>query len=394
MSDGWRPALRAQAALVQSGWVGIRLMIGYRAVELGADALVLGLVAASSAVPALIGALPTGRLSDRVGGARVSLLGIAVFILGLGLLALPAGVPGLLVAAAVIGLGNLFVMIGQQTFVAHRARGGSSDSGFATLTTAASVGQLLGPPIVTLVAALGAGAGAAPNALLGAAACGVLVLAGLVGSRRLQRVDRTAPPAAQSSAGPLLMRDVARTPGLLRSLSVSAAVLVTVDLLYTYMPLWATEQGVPAVAVGLLLAVRAVVSVLSRIGLGRLVSVLGRKALLIVSITSGVAALIALPLVDAGGAIVVMIGLGLALGVPQPLTMAWVVRLTPESVHGAALGLRMTANRLAQIALPVAIGTTAGSLGSAGVFWANAAVLVAAVAVTAGADLPRDPPHD
>ena len=392
MSDGWRPALRAQAALVQSGWVGIRLMIGYRAVELGADALVLGLVAASSAVPALIGALPTGRLSDRVGGARVSLLGIAVFVLGLGLLALPAGVPGLLVAAAVIGLGNLFVMIGQQTFVAHRARGGSSDSGFATLTTAASVGQLLGPPIVTLVAALGAGA--APNALLGAAACGVLVLAGLVGSRRLQRVDRTAPPAAETPAGPLLMRDVARTPGLLRSLSVSAAVLVTVDLLYTYMPLWATEQGVPAVAVGLLLAVRAVVSVLSRIGLGRLVSALGRKTLLIVSITSGVAALVALPLVDAGGAIVVMIGLGLALGIPQPLTMAWVVRLTPESVHGAALGLRMTANRLAQIALPVAIGTTAGPLGSAGVFWANAAVLVAAVAVTAGADLPRDPPRD
>ncbi|KQQ06184.1 MULTISPECIES: MFS transporter [unclassified Rathayibacter] len=390
-AGGWRLALSAQAALAQAGWVGVRLMIGYRAVELGADALTLGLVAASSAVPALLGALPTGRLSDRIGGSRVSVIGIGLFVVGIAGLALPIGMPGLLLAAAVIGLGNLFVMIGQQTFVAHRARGGSSDSGFATLTTAASLGQLLGPPLVTLVATVGAASGAAPNALLGAAASAGLVLAGLTGSRRLHLVDRAAPRPQVDGSEALGMAGLARIPGLPRSLAVSAAVLVTVDLLYAYIPLWATEQDVPAVVVGLLLAIRALVSVLSRLGLARLVARVGRKALLIAAITAGVASLVALPLVGAAGAVLVMVGLGLALGIPQPLTMAWVVRITPEAVHGAALGLRMTANRLAQIALPVTIGAVTGSAGSAGVFWANAAVLASAVAVTAGADLRDDP---
>lgn len=57
-------------------------MIGYKAVELGATGFALGLVAASFAAPALVTALPVGRLSDRIGGAKVALLGVAVFVTG------------------------------------------------------------------------------------------------------------------------------------------------------------------------------------------------------------------------------------------------------------------------------------------------------------------------
>ena len=52
-----------------------------------------------------------------------------------------------------------------------------------------------------------------------------------------------------------------------RSLTVSGAVLVTVDLMYAFVPVWATEQGISATVVGLLLALRAAVSVVSRFGL-------------------------------------------------------------------------------------------------------------------------------
>lgn len=377
----WRLALSTQAALVQSGWVGVRLMIGYRAVELGADALWLGVIAACFAVPALFAALPIGRLSDRVGGSRVSLIGIGLFVVGVALIYLPADLIAVIAAALLVGLGNAFVMVGQQTFVAHRARGGASEGGFATLTTAASLGQLIAPPLVTAVATIGAVSAGAPNTLLGAAACILLALLGLVGSAPLQRADRADPRPSDASEEPFGLRDLTRVPGLLRSMLVSGAVLVTIDLLYAYIPLWASEREVPAVVVGALLAVRAAVSVFSRIGLERLVALLGRKLVLCLALVAGVGALIALPLVGAIGAIPVMIGLGLALGIPQPLTMAWVVRITPAAVHGAALGMRITANRLAQIALPVGIGATVGGLGSAGVYWANAALLAAAIAV-------------
>jgi len=37
----WRAALSTQAALSQASWVGVRLMVGYRALELGGDPLLL-----------------------------------------------------------------------------------------------------------------------------------------------------------------------------------------------------------------------------------------------------------------------------------------------------------------------------------------------------------------
>ena len=168
-----------------------------------------------------------------------------------------------------------------------------------------------------------------------------------------------------------------------RSLAVSGAVLVTLDLMYAFVPVWAVEQGISATTVGFLLAIRALVSVISRFGLTRLVSVFGRKPLIICSIAAAVAGLVALPFSGTWGAVGVMIGLGLGLGIPQPLTMAWVTSLTPSESHGATLGMRLTANRLAQISLPLAVGAFAAPLGVLGIFWANAGLLLAAIGIMA-----------
>jgi hypothetical protein len=89
-----------------------------------------------------------------------------------------------------------------------------------------------------------------------------------------------------------------------------------------------------------------------------------------------------------------MVGLGLGLGIPQPLTMAWVVSLTASSSHGAALGLRLTANRLAQITLPIAVSSFAAPLGVLGIFYANAALLAGALVVVAGSDAGSATPQD
>jgi len=383
----WRAALSAQAVLAQAAWVGIRLMIGYRALEAGAEPVFLGVVASTFALPALVAALPAGRLADRFGGTRMSILGLLCAAAGTTLMFAVSGLPFLLIASVIIGLGHLLVMVGQQTFVAHASSKGSSDSAFGTLTAAASVGQLIGPPAVTLVASLGGAGGAAPNTDLGLLVCIGFSLLATPAYFFLRRTDaalreeRRLAVASRPTEGGLY-----RTPGLWRSLAVSGAVLVTVDLMYAFVPVWATEQEVSATAVGLLLALRAAVSLMSRVGLTRLINRFGRKVLLLISIVTAVASLIALPLVGPYGAVAVMIGLGIGLGIPQPLTMAWVVALTPASRHGAALGLRMTLNRLAQISLPIAVGSFAAPLGVLGIFWANAALLAGAVVVVAGSD--------
>ncbi|WP_024819006.1 MFS transporter [Arthrobacter sp. 31Y] len=372
--------------MAQASWVGIRLIIGYRALAEGADPAFLGLLASSFALPALLLALTAGRTADKFGGTAVAFTGLLTAAAGTLTMLTLRGLPVLLIASAVIGLGHLMVMVGQQAFVAHISKGGSSDSAFGTLTAAASIGQLIGPPAVTIIASLGVAQGAQPDTSLGLVVCLCFSTLATPAYFFLRRTDARLREGRRSVAGPIKVTHVLKSPGLWRSLVVSGAVLVTVDLMYAFVPVWATEQNVSAAAVGLLLALRAAVSVLSRLGLSRLIHRFGRKAILVISMAAAVASLAALPFVGPWGAIAVMVGLGLGLGIPQPLTMAWVVSLTATANHGAVLGLRMTVNRLAQIALPLAVGSFAAPLGVLGIFWANAALLVGAIAVVGGSD--------
>lgn len=382
MTDpAWRTALSIQAALSQASWVGVRLMVGYRALELGGDPLLLAALAASFAIPTIAAALPAGRISDRFGGSIVAFTGLVIASAGsILVLTVPSTITTLFVATLTIGLGHLCVMVGQQTFVAHASRGGSIDSGFGTLSAAASIGQLVGPPAVTVAATLGGSK--TPNTTAGIAVCLTFTLIALPLILLLRRGDRhRRATIVKPERAPLAA--VMRAPELWRALSVSGAVLVTVDLLYTFVPLWAVDNGIPPVTVGLLLALRALVSVISRFGLGRLVARFGRRKPLVAAMLIGVASLIALPYANQWGAIPVMIALGVSLGIPQPLTMAWTTAITHPAAHGAALGLRLTANRVFQVVIPVAVGIVAGPFGLATIFWANAAVLAAAVTVAA-----------
>lgn len=367
---------------VQVAWVGSRIMLGYRALELGADATFLAILASAFAAPALVGSVVVGRLADRLGGASMVLVGSA--LLGVGC-AVPLVAPQqwlLLVAAAAAGLGSVGVFVGQQAFVAQRAADGASDGDFGTLSTAGSLGQLLAPPLVTVVAMMAA-TGSQPDTGVGLLLCTAGAVASLVPATMLRGVDRasTSPGAERERSNGSIA--VLRTPGLWRALVVSGAMLVTMDLLYTFIPLWAAERGIDATVVGWLLALRALVSVASRLGLGRIVARFGRKVPLVTSMSAGVVALVALPWSDAVAAIAVMVALGVCLGAPQPLTLAWVVEIVARRDRGAALGLRMAGNRLAQTAIPLGMAAVAAPLGVAGIIWTNAALLALATALAA-----------
>ena len=83
-----------------------------------------------------------------------------------------------------------------------------------------------------------------------------------------------------------------------------------------------------------------------------------------------------------------MVALGVALGVPQPLTMAWTVGLVPSHHQGAALGVRLGASRAAQVGVPLFAGVAVAPLGFAGFALVNALLLLVAAAVVLTAALP------
>jgi MFS family permease len=187
------------------------------------------------------------------------------------------------------------------------------------------------------------------------------------------------------------MRALVRLPGLLRALLISCIVLAAVDITLVYLPALGADRGLAAGVVGLLLTLRAIASMTSRFFLGRLVTLVGRRRLMItcVALSATTMAAVAVPMPLAGTVVLVVL-LGLGLGVGQPLTMSWLAESAPAGLRGRAMSLRLTGNRLGQVLIPSAVGAVAAGVGAAGVLWATAAAL--AVATGAARGMRRDPP--
>lgn len=364
-------ALLIHSALIQAVTFLVRPATTYRALELDVPGFALGLLAASYAVFPLLLALPIGGLVDRLGERRLMAIGSAV-VLGCSafLLFWGTSVPALVAGTALLGAGQLACVVGQQAVVANNAASSRLDSAFGYLTFAASLGQALGPLAISIVG----GASVRPNTqaifLLATAMSLVLFLTTFVISAKVSRRKRTSKgtDGAKGSAVSLL-----RTPGVVRALATSATVLAVVDLTVVYLPALGAERGLTAATVGLMLTVRAVFSMVSRLGLGSMSRKLGRMKLLILSLAISTVALgvAAIPMPE-WLLFIVMAFLGLGLGIGQPLTMSWLSAQAPEGQRGRALALRLAGNRVGQVVLPSAIGVVAVGLGAAGVFLASA----------------------
>lgn len=377
--------LYVQAALLHAAYGVVRPMVSYRALDMDAGSAQLGLLAAGFAVVPLLLAFVTGRAADTLGPGRLLVAGSAVLTLGSVAALLAGGFGLLLLSSAALGFGQLLIMVGQQSTVAESTGETDRDRGFGSLTAAASLGQMLGPALALSLAGYLA-TDSMPVGVVGLAVAAVLALVAVpLGLRRWRR-----PPARPRPERPGTVRAfsvLVRTGGMWRAMVTSGTVLAALDLLMAFLPAWAEERGVSVATVGWLLALRAFVSLVSRVAVVRLIGWFTRRWTFVGSLVLGVVGLALLPFVGVPGAVVVMVLLGVGLGLAQPLTLSWVSALAAPEMRGAAIGLRLTANRLAQTALPPAIGLAVGGTGSSGVFLGSAAVLAAATTAVLGGGL-------
>ncbi|MEV0810360.1 MFS transporter [Micromonospora sp. NPDC050200] len=375
----WPWVLLLHAVLVQAVTFLLRPTTSYRALELGVPAAWLGVVSASFAVLPLLAAVLVGRATDRRGERPALLAGaLLVLVAAAGLTGLADSLTGLVLWSAVLGLGHLLSVVGEQAWVARSTVDAGLDAAFGRYTFAVSLGQAVGPVLITLLG----GGGLVPDtdrvftgALAGAGA--------LLASSLLLRPRRHTRPAGPPGRGDR-MGTVLRMPGLGRAMLASLTVLAAVDLLVIYLPALGAEQGIAARVVGVLLALRAGASMVSRLFLGALVGRLGRMRLLVGSIAASAVAvaLLAIPLpLWALGVVVVAAGLGLGIG--QPLTMSWITLAAPPGARATALALRLGGNRLGQLVVPAGVGLVAASAGVAGVLLTTAVALGAVAVSTA-----------
>ncbi|MGF9662109.1 MFS transporter [Arthrobacter crystallopoietes] len=395
----WLLVLIGAAVLTQTALNLARPVISYKILALGGDAAAIGLVTAVYATLPVIAALWLGRVTDRLPSLRgMVVTGAALLAVAGLLLALAPGIAWIGAASAVLGMGHLVFTIAGQSAIARYAPLDQMDSGFGWFTAAFSGGQLLGPLIAGLM--LGSGVETAGEDRMSAINLSLYLAAGIAAAAmplmlgyapgRARRPGKTAelPPAAKGhndgggarAAKPDSALSILRQPGVTWNMAASLALLSMIDILVAFLPLLAEEQGVAPVFVGILLAVRALASIISRVILYQLLGRWTRYQLLVASLAGAGVIIAAAPfLLDhlwVAGAC--LFAGGFLLGLGQPLTMTLISRAVRPESRGAALALRLLGNRIGQVVLPLAAGLVAAPLGPAGAIWFSCAVLAAA----------------
>ena len=382
----WLVPFFAHTLLVQAITFVLRPAAIYRALELDVPAEYLGAMGASFAIVPLLLAVPSGQAADRFGERRVMLVGsVLTLAAAAGFTVLGGSVWGLLASSVVLGMGHLCSVVGQQAMVANRTSPHRYDTAFGHYTFAASAGQAIGPGLIIVFG----GSRAIPDTqtifawAIGLGALLVAVSAFLPAQARV---------AQSSGATTGSVRELLRRRGLIRALAVSCVVLAAVDISLVYLPALGTERGISAGTIGILLTVRAIASMISRLFLGRLVAWMGRGRVLTTSIAMAALGMALVPVeLPAWLLMAIVAAMGLGLGAGQPLTMSWLAEATPPGLRGRAMSLRLTGNRLGQVVVPSLAGLLAVGAGSAGVLWLTAGSL-AAVGVISRGITPNEPP--
>ncbi|UNK46059.1 MFS transporter [Arthrobacter sulfonylureivorans] len=394
----WLWVLMAAAVLTQTSLNLARPVVSYKLLALGGDAAVIGVVTAVYAVLPVVAALWLGRVSDRIASLKgmVALGAVMLAVAAVGL-ALAQDFLLIGISMALLGMGHLVFTIAGQSAIGRYAPLNQMDSGFGWFTAAFSLGQLLGPLLAGVL--LGTGTEGVGPDWLGAINLALLLAAGialagapvmLIGAhpgaarRRFRRKNDDGAGAA--AVRPPMVKEpvlqILRRPGVAWNMLASLALLSVIDILVAFLPLVGEELGVAPFWVGVLLAVRACASIISRILLPWLVHRWSRIQLLVASLLGSGAAIAVTPFVLEPfwlAAVALFVG-GFLLGLGQPLTMTLISHAVRPESRGAALALRLLGNRVGQVVLPLASGLVAAPLGPGGAIWFSCAVLGAAAA--------------
>ncbi|WP_405611182.1 MFS transporter [Streptomyces sp. NBC_00076] len=369
---GWLLRLVIAFSFAQGAVSMARPAVSYRALALGADERAIGVIAGVYALLPLFAAVPLGRRTDHGRCAPLLPAGVVLISGGCAMSGAANSLWAMAIWSGVMGLGHLCFVIGAQSLVARQSAPHEQDRNFGHFTIGASLGQLVGP--------IAAGALIGGRDMAGTSAL-ALVVAGAgaaVAFTSLWRIeDRTTVKSRNSQGDRVPVQRILRARGVPAGIFVSLSVLSATDILTAYLPVVGEHRGIAPSVIGLLLSLRAAATIACRLVLTPLLRMLGRSLLL--TVTCALAAVlcagIALP-VPVWALAVILAALGFCLGVGQPLSMTTVVQAAPDAARSTALALRLTGNRLGQVAAPAAAGLVAGVAGVAAPFVMLGALLL------------------
>jgi MFS family permease len=357
------------------GQRGSKVAVSLYALELGAGAAAVGVLAALFAVFPLLLAVRAGRLSDRFGVRAPIACGSLTMAAGLIVAFFTSDILWLFLCPALLGLGHIFFHVSIHNLVGSLGANGDVLSArtrnFSTFALGSSMAAFIGPSLAGFAIEL---AGFRPAfAILAAVAAVPAFFVLFYGNLIPAHVRHEAEERAKSAL------DLLAIPALRRTLIMSGVTLTGIELFSFYLPIYGRSIGLSAAVIGMVLSSYAVAGFIVRSFMHRLAARYTEVGVLTGSLFMAALAYFAIPGLDGGWLLAAAaFAIGLALGSAQPLTIILTYNQAPAGRSGEALGMRIMANKVTQIAVPLAFGGFGAALGAVPVFVATGAFLLAA----------------
>lgn len=380
---GWFRALVVSTICTQAVYNAVRVLITYKAVELGGTPVFVGVLTASYSLIPLFVAFHAGRAVDRGSPLLILWLGTSLTVVPVGVAAISWNLPVLLLANMLLGVGQSMTMVAAQGLVPQRYPPVELNRRFGQLTLGVSVGQAVGMPLVGALTAWFSESSVHPDVTV--PLWGMFLLGACAVPFTLAVRVRPCGPHAEDSPepGPQGPLTIMSHRGMKPAVFSSLAVLVAIDMLTAYLPLIAIANSITASQVTTLLTIRTLASVVSRMFISPLLTTLGSRTLLVLGTLLPGLSLLLVPVAPYFWPLsTLMVLAGFFFGVAQPLTMTWVVQSIDALNRATALAMRMVGNRLGQVGIPLIAGGMSRISGESSVFFLSAGILIAAAIST------------
>lgn len=330
------------------------------AVRLGAPAATIGALAASLSVVPMLLAVRVGGWVDLYGPRLGLMVASCMLILApIPALARPS-VAALFVTEVALGIANLLAVVSGQAYTGSLGSHKDRELNFALYATFVSSGQVVGPLLAGLVSdRRGFGVSLAGVAVLALAAC----LATFLLARRPRAARARA--SAQLRPGSLQRaRSLLGVAGVQSAILAAFAIAFGQSVFLGFFPVLLKSWALSGGTIGGLLALRALVSAGVRPFLPVVIRWLGdrQRGLMVMVGLIGVAFTVLAVGHSVATAAALSAAIGIGWGFGPPLSAVMVVDGAAEDGMGFALGVRLTASRLAKLAGPLLVGAVASAV--------------------------------
>jgi MFS family permease len=353
---------------IHSVYIGSKVVVSLLALELGAGQVVIGVLAALYALVPLLLGVYSGRIADTTDMRAPMLAGAACVGAAMLVGFIWSTLPALFVVAVLVGTGFVFYNVSIQNLTGGYGGPEQRARNFSMLSIGYSISTFIGP----MTAGFTIDYAGHARAFLMFALFTLLPIAVLAFNSGLTRINAQPSPQDKRSA-----LDLLRIPALRQLVIMSGLIVAAWDLFGFYVPIYAHSVGLSASSVGLILGTYAAAAFLSRFAMPRILQHWQGSQVMVGAMLLAACAFVAFPffsMVYALMATAFLIGLGL--GCAQPLSMMMAYERSPAGRTGEVTGLRLTANNVARIVIPIVAGTLGTALGTAPVFWISALNLV------------------